>query len=204
MLGHTISHYRIVEKIGEGGMGVVYKATDTRLDRPVAIKLLTSARLAPRELKQRFTQEAKAASALNHPNIITIYDIEAAGDEPFMAMEFVRGRTLHQCIDRRGLPLSDAIKYLTQVAEALSTAHAAGIVHRDLKPANIMVGDNGVVKAAGRRRQSTGLERRRKRALLPVRRADDGRFGRDRAAVRNRLVEGAFRRAIRNHSGQEP
>jgi serine/threonine protein kinase len=146
MVGQTISHYRIVEKIGEGGMGVVYKATDTRLGRAVALKLLTSARLARRELKQRFTQEAKAASALNHPNIITIYDIEAAGDEPFMAMEFVRGKTLHQCIDGKGLPLPDVIKYLTPVADALSRAHMAGIVHRDLKPANIMVGDNGVVK----------------------------------------------------------
>ena len=146
MIGRTISHYRIVEKIGEGGMGVVYKATDTRLDRPVALKFLSTARLADPDRKKRFTQEAKAASALNHPNITVVHDIGTTGDESFMVMEFVHGRTLQQRIGRRGLALTDAVRYMTQVADALSVAHAAGIVHRDLKPSNIMVGDDGQVK----------------------------------------------------------
>ena len=146
MIGQTISHYRIVEKLGEGGMGVVYKAIDTRLERPVALKFLNTARLADENRLGRFVQEAKAASALNHPNIIAVYDIETHGDESFLVMEFVAGKTLQQQIGRKGLPLADAVRYLTQVADALSAAHAAGIVHRDLKPSNIIVGENGVVK----------------------------------------------------------
>jgi serine/threonine-protein kinase len=146
MVSRTISHYQIVEKLGEGGMGVVYKATDIRLDRAVALKFLRAASLADADRKRRFIQEAKAASALNHPNITIVYDFETAGDEHFMVMEFVSGRTLHERIGKRGLPVGDVVRYLTQVADALSAAHAAGIVHRDLKPSNIMVGDNGQVK----------------------------------------------------------
>ena len=146
MVGTTISHYRIVEKLGEGGMGVVYKAVDVRLDRPVAIKFLPAARQADEESRRRFMLEARAASALNHPNIIAVYDIASADGADFLAMEFVAGRTLHDRIGQRGLPPADAVKWLTQVADALAAAHAAGIVHRDLKPANIMVGDNGSVK----------------------------------------------------------
>lgn len=127
-------------------MGVVYKATDTRLNRQVALKFLGTARGADEDRIKRFIQEARAASALNHPNISTVYDIEPAGDESFMVMEFVAGMTLQQRIGRRGLPPADAVRYLAQVADGLSAAHAAGIVHRDLKPSNIMVGDNGAVK----------------------------------------------------------
>jgi Tol biopolymer transport system component/serine/threonine protein kinase len=177
MVGKTISHYRVLEKLGEGGMGVVYKAKDTHLDRLVAVKLLPAERVADAERKRRFIQEAKAASALNHPNIITIYAIESepctagvspagpcqitpahpgpAGETPavhpenrcdFIVMEYVAGKTLRELIGRKGLKLSETLKYAIQVADALAAAHAAGIVHRDLKPANIMVTDKGLVK----------------------------------------------------------
>jgi len=127
-------------------MGVVYKARDTHLDRPVAIKLLRSEAVTDPERKRRFVQEAKAASALNHPNIITIYDIDAAGGTDFIAMEYVTGKTLGHLIGGKGLPLGETLTYAVQAADALARAHAAGIIHRDLKPANIMVNDHGLVK----------------------------------------------------------
>ena len=150
VIGRTISHYRIVEKLGAGGMGVVWKARDTRLDRFVALKFLPAAKLGDPERKRRFVQEARAASALNHPNIITIYDIGQAGPEEhpadFIAMEFVPGKALDRLVPRKGLRLNDALDCAIQVADALAAAHAAGIVHRDLKPGNVMVGENGCVK----------------------------------------------------------
>jgi serine/threonine-protein kinase len=146
MIGQTIAHYQVVEKLGEGGMGVVYKARDTHLDRFVAIKLLPPEKVADPERKRRFVQEAKAASALNHPNIITIYDIAAEGGREFIAMEYVSGKTLAQMVAGQPLPASEAVKYAVQAADALAAAHAAGIVHRDLKPANIMVTEEGWVK----------------------------------------------------------
>jgi eukaryotic-like serine/threonine-protein kinase len=127
-------------------MGEVYRAKDTRLDRSVAIKVLTSEKVADPERKRRFVQEAKAASALNHPNIITIYDINTDNGMDFIAMEFVQGKTLDQIIPRKGLRLGEALKYAIQMADALAKAHAAGIVHRDLKPANVMVTEEGSVK----------------------------------------------------------
>lgn len=146
MVGRTIAHYEILEKLGEGGMGVVYKARDTHLDRPVALKLLAPNRMADPDRKRRFIQEAKAASALNHPNIITIYDTDHADGLDFISMEFVPGRTLDQVIPRKGLPLTTAFQYAAQIADALTAAHSAGIVHRDLKPANVIVNDRGQVK----------------------------------------------------------
>jgi Tol biopolymer transport system component len=150
LTGQTISHYRILEKLGAGGMGVVWKARDTRLDRFVALKFLPAAEMSDPERKRRFVQEAKSASALNHPNIITIYDIGQAGPEggtaDFIAMELVPGKTLGQLIRRKGMRLNEALQYAAQVADALAAAHAAGIVHRDLKPGNVMVDDNGRVK----------------------------------------------------------
>src|SRR5262245_5562648 len=119
----TISHYEILEKLGEGGMGVVYKARAPRLDRLVAIKVLRHDAVADAGRKQRFMQEAKAASALNHPNIITIYDIGSAEGVDFIAMEFVRGKTLDQLIARKGLSLSETLRYAIQIAEALTRAH---------------------------------------------------------------------------------
>ena len=127
-------------------MGVVYRAFDTHLDRPVAIKILRADATTGPERRGRFNQEAKAASALNHPNIVHIYDISSSGGMDYIAMEFVDGKTLDQLIGKSGLGLSDTLKYAIPVADALARAHAAGIVHRDLKPANIIVGEDGRVK----------------------------------------------------------
>jgi serine/threonine-protein kinase len=146
MIGKTISHHKIVEKLGEGGMGVVYKARDTHLDRYVAIKVLPAEKVADPDRKRRFTQEAKAASALNHPNIIHVYDIDQAEGTDFISMEYVVGRTLDQLIPPGGMPLSETVKYAVQIADALAAAHTAGIVHRDLKPANVMVTEKGLIK----------------------------------------------------------
>ena len=146
LAGKTISHYRVIEKLGEGGMGSVWKARDTRLDRYVALKVLHAARMSGAERKRRFVQEARSASALNHPNIITIHEIDEADGADFIAMEFVPGKALDQLIPRKGLRLNEAIDYAIQVADALAAAHAAGIVHRDLKPANVMVNESGCVK----------------------------------------------------------
>jgi eukaryotic-like serine/threonine-protein kinase len=146
MVGRTVSHYQILEKLGEGGMGVVYKALDTHLDRFVALKVLPPEKVADTDRKRRFVQEAKAASALNHPNIVTIYDIGSADGIDFIAMEWVAGKTLDRWIPRNGLRLNEALKYSVQVADALAAAHKAGILHRDLKPGNLMVTDQGLVK----------------------------------------------------------
>jgi Tol biopolymer transport system component/tRNA A-37 threonylcarbamoyl transferase component Bud32 len=146
MVGQKLSHYEIIEKLGEGGMGVVYKARDTHLDRMVAIKVLRPEAVDNPERKRRFILEAKSASALNHPNILHIYDIDQSAGVDFIAMEFVPGKTLDQLAKRKGLGLADTLKYSVQIAGALAKAHAAGIVHRDLKPANVMVGSDGVVK----------------------------------------------------------
>ena len=124
-------------------MGVVYKARDTHLDRFVAIKVLPPERVADPERKRSFVQEAKAASALNHPNIITIHDIDQADGIDFIAMEYVDGRTLDELIGRKGMKLSEALKVSVQMADALAAAHEAGIVHRDLKPGNVMVTEKG-------------------------------------------------------------
>jgi serine/threonine protein kinase len=146
VLGQTLSHYRLESKLGEGGMGVVYRASDTHLDRPVAIKLLPREAVANPDRKRRFVQEAKTASALRHPNIVHIYDINTADGIDFIAMEYVEGKTLADLIGRKGLKLIDALTYAIQIADALAAAHAAGIVHRDLKPSNIIVTGNGLVK----------------------------------------------------------
>jgi serine/threonine protein kinase len=146
LIGQTVSHYRIIEKLGGGGMGVVYKAEDTHLDRFVAVKLLPAETVADPVRKRRFIQEAKSASALNHPNIITIHDIDQQDGLHFIAMEYVAGKPLDQHIGRKGLKLNETLKCAIQVADALAAAHAAGIVHRDLKPANIMVAEKGLVK----------------------------------------------------------
>jgi len=146
MIDKTLGHYQITEQIGAGGMGVVYKARDTHLDRFVAVKVLPPEKVADLDRKRRFVQEAKAASALNHPNIVTIHDITQEGGTDFIVMEYVAGKTLDQRIGHRGLRLNDALKYAVQIADALAKAHSAGIVHRDLKPTNIMVNEDGAVK----------------------------------------------------------
>ncbi len=149
MVGKTLRSYRIESKLGAGGMGVVYKAVDTRLDRTVAIKVLAASGVTP-DREKRFVQEAKAASSLNHANIVTIYDIDTQEIEGkpvrYIAMEYVAGETLDHLIGRKGLAVRTALKYASQIADALAAAHAAGIVHRDLKPANVMVTPQGLVK----------------------------------------------------------
>src|ERR1700682_3282725 len=146
MIGRTFQHYEIVETLGRGGMGVVYKARDTHLDRFVAIKVLPPEKVADPERKRRFAQEAKAASALNHPNIVHVYDIAETDGVPFIAMEYVAGKTLDQLIGRKGMHVAEVLRYTVQIADALAKAHSAGIIHRDLKPSNIMVNDDGLVK----------------------------------------------------------
>ena len=146
MIGRTIGHYEVIEKIGEGGMGAVYKARDIRLGRSVALKMLPGEWVANSERKRRFALEAKAASALNHPNIITIYDIDVADGVDFIAMEYVAGHTLAHLIPPDGMEPARAIQFGAQIADALATAHQSGIVHRDLKPSNIMVNEQGRVK----------------------------------------------------------
>jgi len=145
MIPAAIAHYQIVEQLGEGGMGVVWKARDTHLDRFVAIKVLPSEAVGPAGLP-RLVHEAKAASALNHPNIIHIYDVGEWEGVPYIAMEYVGGKTLGELIGRRGLRLTEALKYGAQIADAMAVAHSAGIVHRDLKPTNIMIAENGNAK----------------------------------------------------------
>src|SRR5215467_12910122 len=145
-VGARLGPYEIVAPLGAGGMGEVYKARDTRLERLVAVKVLPADKVADAARKQRFIQEARAASALNHPNIVTIHDICDEGDIDFLVMEYVPGKTLEHLIPRKGLRLSDTLKYAVQITDALATAHSAAIVHRDVKPSNIMVTDQGRVK----------------------------------------------------------
>ncbi len=146
MVGRTLKHYRIEAKLGEGGMGVVYRADDTHLERPVSIKVLPPERVADHERRRRFVQEARAASALNHPNIVHIYDIDMANGVDFMAMEFVDGQTLDEVIGGKAMKAGQALRYAVQIADGLAAAHGAGIVHRDIKPSNIMVTLEGRVK----------------------------------------------------------
>ena len=146
MVGTTVGHYQIQERLGEGGMGVVYKARDVLLNRTAALKFLPVDSADADDKRHRFLQEAQSASALNHPNIITIYEIANAGERDFIAMELVQGQPLDQMIGQKGLPFERAVTYAIQIADALAAAHAAGIVHRDLKPGNVMVADSGLVK----------------------------------------------------------
>jgi serine/threonine-protein kinase len=146
MIGRTVSHYQILEKLGKGGMGEIYKALDPRLNRFVAIKVLAAGTSADPARRRRFILEAQAASGLNHPNIITIYDVVLEQDNEFMLMEFVAGKTLQELIPKGGLRIPQVLGYGVQTADALSAAHAAGIIHRDLKPGNVMITDAGLVK----------------------------------------------------------
>jgi serine/threonine-protein kinase len=150
MIGKTILHYKILGKLGEGGMGVVYKAEDTKLERVVALKFLPTNTLTGAEEKKRFKREAKAAAALNHPNICHIYAIDEANDQLFIAMEFIEGKSLAEMVAGAyggvPLPLNDAINYASQIATGLQAAHEKDITHRDIKSANIMVTDKGQVK----------------------------------------------------------
>src|SRR5687768_15048322 len=145
MIGQTVSHYQIVDKLGEGGMGVVYVAVDTHLGRRVAIKFLTAA--TEQQYRARFLREARAVSLLNHPNIATVHDYgETCDGQPFIVMELVKGDTLSDLLGRSVLSLSRAVEVVEAVAAALGEAHEQGIIHRDVKPSNVVVTDRGQVK----------------------------------------------------------
>ena len=147
MIGQTISHYRIIEKLGEGGMGVVYKAHDTHLDRPVALKFLPPHLTSNAEAKERFMHEAKAASALQHTNICVIHDFDNTPEgQLFIAMEYLQGKTLKEKLEDGPLGTEEAVGIALQVARGLTRAHEHGIVHRDIKPANIIVTSEGLAK----------------------------------------------------------
>ena len=177
MTGQTVSHYKILEKLGEGGMGVVYKAQDTKLDRFVAIKFLPQQMLSNASSKERFMQEAKAAAALNHPNILAVYEIDEQNDNLFFVMEYADGMTLKRHISNlfakgesasggragTGMPVTQAIEWTSQVAQGLKAAHEKNIVHRDIKPENIMLTGDGKLKimdfGIAKLKSSSGLTR---------------------------------------------
>ncbi len=146
MIGTTIAHYNITSKLGEGGMGQVYRATDTKLNRDVALKVLPEAFAADRERMARFSREAQVLASLNHSNIASIYGLEDSDNKHALVLELVEGETLAERIQKGAIPLEESLKIALQIAEALEAAHEKGIIHRDLKPANVKLTPGGKVK----------------------------------------------------------
>src|SRR5688572_8114259 len=142
----TVAHYRIIEPLGAGGMGAVYKAYDKKLHRIIALKLLKPEFISQQDRRRRFLQEARAASALSHPHILTVYEVGEHDGKPYIAMEYVEGETLRQRIKSGALQIKEVLQIAVQIAEGLAKAHDAGIIHRDLKPENLMVRHDGYAK----------------------------------------------------------
>ena len=149
VVGQTFSHYRIVDKLGSGGMGVVYRAEALRLQREVALKLLTDDLAGERQAVERFEREARAAAAINHPNICTVYEVGEDGGRPFLAMELLEGETLKERIGGKCVRLDALLDWAVQIAGGLAAAHARGIIHRDIKPANLFITTEGQAKILG-------------------------------------------------------
>src|SRR5713226_2290507 len=146
MVGKLLAHFQIIETLGEGGVGVVYKARDTHLGRLVAIKILTAQSMSNPKRRHRFLQESKTASAVSHPNLVHIYEVGQAEGVDFIAMEYVSGQTLEQLIASADCAIQKIVDYAIQIVDGLGAAHAVGILHRDVKPANIMVHGENLIK----------------------------------------------------------